>query len=105
MDQVKLPEACGSLAEVRSELDRIDRSIINAIGRRRLYVIAAAKFKTSPAAVAAPERFAAMLQMRRQWAEQDGLNPDVIEKMYRDLVTYFIAEELAHWSESSQSSS
>lgn len=104
MDQVKLPEQCNSLVEVRSEIDRIDRSIIAAIGQRRFYVLAAAKFKTSPAAVAAPERFAAMLQARRAWAKEEGLDPDVVEKLYHDLVTYFIAEEVAHWNESSHRS-
>jgi isochorismate pyruvate lyase len=38
-----------------------------------------------------------MLTQRRQWAESAGLNPDVIEKIYRDLVDYFIDEELQHW--------
>jgi isochorismate pyruvate lyase len=40
-----------------------------------------------------------MLDQRRIWAEQEGLNPDVIEKMYRDLVNYFIKEELKYWQE------
>ena len=47
--------------------------------------------------MAAPERFAAMLQMRRQWADEEGLDPDVVEKLYRDLVKYFISEEMVHW--------
>jgi isochorismate pyruvate lyase len=38
-----------------------------------------------------------MLVQRRAWAEEAGLNPDVIEKMYQDLVSYFIAEELRQW--------
>lgn len=37
------------------------------------------------------------LQPRRIWAEEVNLNPDVIEKLYRDLVNYFINEELKHW--------
>ena len=45
----------------------------------------------------APERFNAMLGQRRLWAEEEGLSPDAIEKMYRDLVEYFINEEMAKW--------
>jgi len=97
MEPVKPPKDCVSLTEVRSEIDRIDRRIIAAIGARRHYVIAAAKLKTSPAAVAAPERFAAMLEMRRQWAAEEDLDPNVVEKLYRDLVKYFISEEMVHW--------
>ncbi len=96
--QPKRPEECHTLAEIRTEVDRIDREIIRAIGERKHYVIAAAAFKTNPTEVAAPERFAAMLQVRRQWAEEEGLSPDMIEKLYRDLVNHFIAEEQAHWS-------
>jgi isochorismate pyruvate lyase len=92
------PQECLSLADIRREIDRIDRNIIRAIGERKQYVVAAAAFKTTPAEVAAPERFAAMLQARRQWAEEEGLSPDVIEKLYRDLVNHFIAEEQSHWA-------
>ena len=38
-----------------------------------------------------------MLQRRRHWAEAEGLAPDAIEKMYSDLVNYFIEEELRTW--------
>jgi isochorismate pyruvate lyase len=38
-----------------------------------------------------------MLEQRRVWAAEEGLNPEVIEKLYRDLVNYFINEELQNW--------
>ena len=93
----KLPDECASLQEVRAEIDRIDRLIVALVGQRAAYVKAAARFKESEHAVSAPERFAAMLQARRQWAESEGLNPDVVESIYRELVRYFIAEEKEHW--------
>jgi isochorismate pyruvate lyase len=92
------PQECRTLAEVRREIDRIDREIIRAIGERKRYVMAAAAFKANPGEVAAPKRFAAMLEVRRQWAEEEGLSPDAMERLYRELVGYFIAEEQAHWS-------
>jgi len=97
MSEIKAPEDCASLTEIRAEIDRIDREIVAAIGRRRGYVLAAAKFKTTSAAVAAPERVAAMIQTRREWAEQEGLNPSLIEKLYRELIAYFVREEAARW--------
>jgi isochorismate pyruvate lyase len=42
-------------------------------------------------------RLKAMLAQRRLWAEQQGLNPKVVEKLFNDLVKYFIAEEMKHW--------
>jgi isochorismate pyruvate lyase len=91
------PAECRSLEEVRSAIDSIDEQVIALLGRRAGFVQAAARFKTSEADVAAPERFAAMLKVRREWAEREGLSPDVIEKMYRDLVAYFIVREKEHW--------
>lgn len=94
---MKQPEECSNLQEIRAEIDRIDRQIIAAIGQRFEYVKAASKFKTSETSVKAPERLLSILQERRIWAQEQGLNPDVIEKLYQDLVDYFIAEELKHW--------
>ncbi len=91
------PPECSSLQEVRAEIDRIDRAIISLIGERAGYVHAAARFKSAEAEVAAPERQAAMWIARRQWAEEADLDPDVIEKLYRDLVAYFIVRETEHW--------
>lgn len=95
----KSPEECFNLQEIRIEIDRIDREVIAVFGRRFAYVKAATKFKTSEAGVKASDRFAAMLHQRREWAVVEGLNPDVIEKLYRDLVTYFIEEELKQWQQ------
>ncbi|WP_257381552.1 hypothetical protein [Snodgrassella alvi] len=35
-----------------------------------------------------------MLEKRKQWADEMGLNGEVIKALYADLVNYFIAEEL-----------
>lgn len=91
------PEVCSGMDDIRREIDHLDRTIVALIGRRAQYVVAAAKFKTSQSAVRAPERYAAMLVQRREWAVAEELNPDVIEKLYIDLVQYFIAEELRRW--------
>ncbi len=88
------------MAEIRAEIDRLDRQVIALLGQRYAYVKAAARFKTSEAAVQAPDRVQAMLQQRRAWAEAEGLNGDAIETLYRNLVNHFIAEETNHWQES-----
>lgn len=93
----KSPAECRSLDDIRAEIDRLDRAIIGLIGLRAQYVQAAATFKTSEQAVRAPERVRAVLQQRRLWAQEQGLNPDVIEKLYADLVSYFIDEENKRW--------
>jgi isochorismate pyruvate lyase len=95
--RMKGPEECINMQDIRAGIDDLDKTIIQLIGRRYKYVQAAAKFKSSETSVKAPERVAAMLLQRRAWAEEEGLDPDVIAKIYSDLVTYFIAQELKHW--------
>lgn len=94
---MKSPNECRDMRDIRAEIDRIDREVIALLGQRFQYVKAAAPFKTSSAAVRAPERFQAVLEQRRHWAQEEGLAPDIIENMYRDLVNYFIDEELKSW--------
>lgn len=88
---------CTNMQEIRAAIDAIDEDIIAQLGKRFAYVKAAAHFKTSATDVRAPERFQSMLQQRRQWADTNGLSPDAIEKLYRDLVEYFISEEMTDW--------
>lgn len=96
---MKTPQQCAGMEDIRLEIDALDHEIIKLLGLRFNYVQAAARFKTSAASVRAPERFEAMLEQRRVWAKEEGLSPDAIEKMYRDLVNHFIEEEMKQWSD------
>lgn len=96
---MKSPDQCEDMADIRVEIDRLDREVIALLSQRFAYVKAASKFKSSAAAVRAPERLQAMLQQRRAWAEEEGLNADAIEKMYQELVNHFIDEEMKHWKQ------
>ena len=97
---MKTPEQCENIADIRAGIDRLDRQVIALLGQRLAYVKAASKFKTSETTVRAPERFKSMLNQRRVWAEEEGLNADAIEKMYQDLVSHFIDEEMKYWRQS-----
>lgn len=97
------PESCASLEEIRAGMDAIDREVVALIARRMEYVRNAAKFKTNSVNVAAPERVAAVLKTRREWAEAAGLSGDVIEGLYRELVAYSIREEHKRWEEINRS--
>ncbi|HEX2740848.1 MAG TPA: isochorismate lyase [Rubrobacter sp.] len=94
---MKQPEDCESIEDVRRAIDALDREVISLIDRRARYVEAAASFKTGERSVRAPERQQAMLADRRLWAEEAGLDPDVIEEIYRTLVSYFVDREMQHW--------
>jgi isochorismate pyruvate lyase len=91
------PHECASIDDIRTEIDRIDHHIVMHIGERAGYVKAAARFKTGAADVSASERLEAMLHQRRAWAEERDIDPEMIEKLYRDMVSHFIQQDMAHW--------
>jgi len=94
------PEECQSLEEIREGMEALDREIIRILARRVAYVKAAARFKTSSAAVAAPDRVQKVLDTRREWATEAGLDGDVVRGLYHDIVTYCVGEERKHWEKS-----
>ena len=96
---MKEPKDCQTLAEVRSEIDRLDQLLINTIGRRQEYVHAAARFKRSDNEVHAHERQRQMMAARRLWAENKGVAPDLVESLFRTMVDHFVAAELKIVSE------
>lgn len=96
---MKEPQECKSLGEIRSHIDQLDRSLIAAISRRQEYVHAAARFKRSEDQVHAHDRQRSMLAARRNWAESDGVDPDMIEVLFRTMVEHFVKAEMALFSE------
>lgn len=94
---MKKPQDCEHINDVRSAIDEIDKNIIQLIGKRATYVRKAADFKKSEEDVKGAERVKSMIEVRRDWALAENIHPDIIEKIYRDLVSYFINEELYNW--------
>jgi tRNA-Thr(GGU) m(6)t(6)A37 methyltransferase TsaA len=83
-----------TLQEARDAIDAIDAEIIRLFGNRTKYVHQVVNFKKHPADVPAPKRYAHVMRQRREWAEAAGLNPDIIEEMYKLLIDNYIQEEL-----------
>jgi chorismate mutase len=84
-----------SLSACREAIDVLDTEIIRLLGHRAKYVHQVAHFKQRVEDVRAPERYKAVMRHRRELAEAAGLNPDVIEGMYKLLVDNFIKEKLS----------
>ncbi|MES2073981.1 MAG: isochorismate synthase [Pseudomonadota bacterium] len=94
---MKVPAKCKDLNDVRAEIDRIDSQLIAALGSRLEYVKAASAFKADEKSIPAPERVAAMLPQRRIWATKAGLDPNFIEKIFRDIIAWFINEQILYY--------
>ncbi|MWV18006.1 chorismate mutase [Pseudomonas sp. L-22-4S-12] len=86
---------CESLAEVRAQIDRLDRQIVALLAERGRYVSQAARFKASSAEVPAPDRVAQVLAKVGALAEQEGANPQVVAQVYLAMIGAFIEAELA----------
>ena len=85
---------CSSLEEVRSNIDRIDNEIIKLIAERSDYVKQASSFKKNESGVKAPNRVEAVIQKVREKALEYGANPDMVEKLYREMISSFINMEM-----------
>lgn len=96
---MKSADDCKTLEEVRNCIDELDREIIRTIGTRYSFVKKASAFKTDEQQVKAPDRFASMLEKRKVWAVEEKLDPEVVANIYKDLVNYFIKEELNIWKQ------
>lgn len=85
---------CSSLDEVRGNIDRIDTEIIRLIAERGSYVAEASAFKKDEGGVKAPGRVEAVIGKVRSRAEEYGADPDMVEALYREMITRFINMEL-----------
>ena len=93
---------CSSLEEVRSNIDRIDNEIIKLIAERGNYVIQASKFKKNEASVKAPDRVDAVIAKVRNMAKEYGADANMVEALYREMISQFVNMELQEFSNSNR---
>lgn len=85
---------CENLNEVRENIDRIDKEIVKLIAERSTYVVQAANFKKNSDEVKAPQRVEKVINKVRSLACENDVNPDIVEKIYREVINCFINFEL-----------
>lgn len=91
----KQPSECTTIDDVRNEIDNIDREIIRLLGQRFGYVKEVVKYKSNDRkSIEASDRRTAVINTRKQWAEEQGLNGEIIGNIYDQLVAHFIEEEV-----------
>ena len=85
-----------SLAEVRAEIDRLDRLLVPLIAERGQAVLAAARFK-SFSDVPAPDRVEQVIANVKRLAREHDADERVVEATWRRMVAAFIeAERIEH---------
>lgn len=91
------PADCKDMSELRAEIDRIDRELVALFAKRAAYIDRAAQIKASvdlPARIDA--RVEEVVANVRGHASEQGLPPDLIEKLWRRLIDWSIAREENH---------
>lgn len=84
-----------SLADVRAEIDRLDRQLIPLVAARGRAVLAAARFKADVAEVPAPDRVEQVVRNVLRLGGEHGAIPSVVEATWRAMIAAFIAAEAA----------
>ncbi len=89
----KAPDDCASMAEVRAEIDRLDRLIVDYLSERSGYVARAAEIKRTKAEVVDKPRIEDVIAKVRAQAVSMGADPELLEAIYRSMIAAFIAFE------------
>lgn len=85
---------CESMAEVREEIDALDRGIVALLADRLHYIEEAARIKRSRDQVRDEARIADVLKKVEAEARRIGANAGVLVQTYRTLIEASIAYEL-----------
>jgi isochorismate pyruvate lyase len=85
------------LQEIRQEVDAIDTQIAELIGQRNAYVRQAAKFKHTIAEVKDEERMRDVIEHARERGIAMGVNPNLMEELYRLMIEKMVETELAEF--------
>ena len=97
MTHYLLPDACETMAEVRTGVDATDRELMALLDRRFGYMRAAARIKTDRETVRDEARKAAVIAHVRADATARGLPADKLAELWENLVETSIAYELRLW--------
>ena len=84
-----------SLDDVRRAIDALDAEVVRLLADRERLVRRAAAFKNDEEGVRAPARVEAVIGRVRAHAATSGASPDVVERVYRAMISAFIDLELA----------
>ncbi|NQU87976.1 MAG: chorismate mutase [Mariniphaga sp.] len=94
MEQFKNPGDCCDIEEIRQEIDKIDKKIIELFSIRYEFVKEIVSYKKDEKGVIARERKDFVINERARIANELGLNEDVFRQIFTILVEDNIKKEL-----------
>ena len=94
MPEIREPENCTTMTEVRAGVDQVDQRIVALIARRFAFMDAAARIKQHRSTVRDEQRKADVLAKVEAAAGEHGLDRVLVRRLYEDLIESSIAHEL-----------
>jgi len=94
MTQLTPPQNCRDMVELRGEIDALDGRLIALLATRAEYIdraIALKQINGWPARI--PQRVEEVVTKVRNSAEAEGLDPELAEIVWRQLIDWSIARE------------
>lgn len=88
-------ETARTMADVRHEIDRLDRTLVALLEERQSFMDAAARIKGSRETVHDRARIEDVVRKVVDEAERQGLSPSIAEPVWRTLIDRCIAYEFA----------
>ncbi len=88
------PRDCQSMQELRVQIDKLDRQLIEMLVTRAGYIDRASELKPSeglPARI--PDRVEEVVQKVRAGSTEAGMDPELAERLWRILIDWSIARE------------
>lgn len=90
-------DECRTMADVRREVDRIDRILVRLIAERQSLMEAAARIKPDRESIRDAARIEDVVAKVLDNARAAGLSPLIAEPVWRTLIERCIAHEYAAW--------
>lgn len=90
---------CETMADVRYEVDRLDRALVKLIAERQSYMDAAARIKGDRNTVRDPARIEDVVSKVLAEAKKHGLSPAIAEPVWRTMIEQCIQHEFEVWDE------
>ncbi len=90
---------CQTMDDVRYEIDRLDRLLVQLIKERQDYMDAAARIKPDREAVRDEARIEDVVQKVLNSAQKEGLSAQIAEPVWRTMVEQCIAYEFSRWDD------
>ncbi len=89
----KAPDECANMVDVRKEIDRLDRLIVDYLVERSAYVARASEIKRLKSEIVDKPRIEDVIAKVRAHAVNMGADPELLEAIYRSMIAAFIAFE------------